>query len=163
METRPLIFSGFFSGPSAGCGTGPRRKPGRRQAAPPFRGPAVACLPQKSEGRQNRQNASVLWVLQNRPKQNRTGGWGLVLLCLGFSFLSTGTAEGQDGAAPCPARGGGVASSVFHNASADLSLGGLAEPGRQVVDTTRSSVAGTPPAALGSAVAAPTRGGAHGV
>ena len=82
LETRPLIFSGFFSGPSAGCGTGPRKKPGRRQAAPPFRGPAVACLPKKSEGRQNRQNASVLWVLQNRPKQNRTGGWGLVLLCL---------------------------------------------------------------------------------
>ena len=81
----------------------------------------------------------------------------------GFSSLSTGTAEGQGGAASCPARGGGVASSVFPSASADLSLGGLAEPGRQVVDTTRSSVAGTPPAALGSAVAAPTRGGAHGV
>ena len=81
----------------------------------------------------------------------------------GFSFLSTGTAEGQGGAASCPARGGGVASSVFPSASADLSLGGLAEPGRQVVGTTRSSVAGTPPAALGSAVAAPTGGGAQGV
>ena len=81
----------------------------------------------------------------------------------GFSFLSTGTAEGQDGAAPCPARGGGVASSVYPSATADLSLGGLAEPGRQVVDTTRSSEAGTPPAALGSAVAAPTGGGAQGV
>ena len=52
---------------------------------------------------------------------------------------------------------------MYPSATADLSLGGLAEPGRQVVDTTRSSEAGTPPAALGSAVAAPTGGGAQGV
>ena len=82
LETRPLIFSGFFSGPSAGCGTGPRKKPGRRQAAPPFRGPAVACLPKKVRG--GRTDKTRRFCGCSRTGQNRTeqGAGGLFCCAL---------------------------------------------------------------------------------
>ena len=90
LETRPLIFSFwiFFSGPPRAVAQASEGNQAGGRRPLPSAAPPSPASPKKSEGRQNRQNASVLWVLQNRPKQNRTGGWGLVLSFLAGLWLA---------------------------------------------------------------------------
>ena len=82
LETRPLIFSGFFSGPPRVVARAPEGNQAGGRWPLPSAAPPSPSTPQKKQGAAEQTKRVGFVGAPEQAKTDRTGGWGLVLLCL---------------------------------------------------------------------------------